>query len=165
MEATPKKPNKCLYYYCDNVFENEKKGYCSEKCAGADEAKTLLEKTYREQMESEKIKKDYEFIEIEAQKINLQPGETLMVTIKNSYIEPKEIQHMGSEFRKVFPNNKVFLFSVELEGDIKFATVSQPEIKVAPVTNPGYCTVTNPGYCTDCSCGKKEAVEGKNEKV
>lgn len=107
--------------------------------------------------QSEQIKKDYEFTEVEVQKLNLKPGDTLMVTIKNSYVEAEAIQLLSNQFRKTFPNNKVFVFQVDVDGEIKFAVVSQPEIKLE--------TPVNLGYCTNCDCGKKEAAEGnKNEK-
>ena len=105
-----------------------------------------------EQEASEQIKRDYELTEVQVQKLNLQPGDTLMVTIKNNYIEPQHLAPFKKEFKRVFPNNEVFVFGMDSESEIKFAVVSQPEKPVdscAPV-----------GYCSDCNCGKKEAAEG-----
>lgn len=104
-----------------------------------------------EQEASEEIKRDYELTEIQVQKLNLQPGDTLMVTIKNDYIEPGNLAPFKKEFKRVFPNNEVFVFGMDSESEIKFAVVTQPETVATPV---------NVGYCNDCNCGKKEAAEG-----
>ena len=150
-------PNKCGW--CSKATDFNVV-FCNELCRQAYSDTEAMRKATlvesKQEEESEQIKNNYSFIEIEAQKINLQKGDTLMVTVKNSYIENVHIQKMAEQFHKVFPNNKVFIFSVEIDGDIKFATVSQPEIKVEPPVNLG--------YYNDCNCGKKEAAEGKKNE-
>lgn len=142
--------NKCLK--CDKECE-DLAAFCTEctltKLAEEDELKVRS----LEQLQSEQIKRDYQFTELEIQKINLQKGDTLMITIKHDYVENDQITALSNEFKKHFPNNRVFMFNMGTDGEIKFAVVSQEEktvAKEAPV-----------GYCSDCSCGKKEALEGK----
>jgi hypothetical protein len=70
---------------------------------------------------------DYQLTEIEVQKLNLQPGDTLMVTIKNDHIDHDSMNSLRAQFKKVFPNNQVFVFGMDSDGDVKLAVVSQPE--------------------------------------
>lgn len=148
--------NKCLN--CHKIWDDAvgAGGYCSEVCYLEYRDNGPMPEKTSEQERSEQIKRDYEFTEVEVQKINLQPGDTLMVTIKNNYIDPDAMRSLNSEFKKRFPNNQVFVFGMDIDGDVKLAVVSQPEIKVE--------TPVNLGYCTNCDCGKKDAAEGKNEK-
>lgn len=98
--------------------------YCSEICmADAGGAEPFVPEP----------QKDYELTEIEVQKINLQPGDTLMVTIKNDEITHEAMNNLRVRFKTVFPKNQVFVFGMGTDGDVKFAVVSQPE--------PAYNTV------------------------
>jgi hypothetical protein len=107
-----------------------------------------------EQQQSEQIKRDYELTEIEVQKIDLQEGDTLMITIKNDYIEPEILNSFRDQFKQKFPNNQVFVIGMDSESEIKYAVISQPK----PALDN--CSTSPVGYCSDCNCGKKEAAEG-----
>jgi hypothetical protein len=126
---------KCLHTACVNVVA-EGNVYCSPECE--DSFREYVE-SMREQEASAQIKRDYELVIIEAQKIKLEKGDTLMVTVKNEYVEHDEIRLLSSVFKKAFPDNKVFVFNMGSDGDVKFAIASEPENT----------------YCKDCNCGKK----------
>lgn len=143
--------NKCV---CGK--EADKGGFCSTEClvktlkSAKDFNSIRIEQSppveLTEEVISEQIKHTYELTEIEVQRINLQPGDTLMVTLKNDYIEQESMVGLRNEFNKRFPNNKVFIFAMGSDGDVKLAVVSQPE----------------KSYCSDCDCGKK-AEGSKND--
>ena len=84
--------------------------------------------------------------EVEVAKLDLQPGQALMVTVKHGDVDQTSLGHLQRAFGRAFPNNQVMVFGMGLEGDMKFAVVNEP---VAPAPNLG--------YCTDCNCGKREA--------
>lgn len=89
--------------------------------------------------------------EVEVTKLNLQPGDTLAITIKNDYVTGKDIRDLKEHFSTVFKGNKVIILSVGSNDDIKYSVVSESQ-------NLG-CGAQS--YCADCNCGKKEQVEGK----
>lgn len=82
---------------------------------------------------------------VEATKLNLVPGDVLMVTVKNNDIDLSSLDDLQKYLRGLFPNNQVFAMSVGEDGDVKFAVAKG----------------TPQSYCSDCDCGKKERVEGK----
>lgn len=88
--------------------------------------------------------------EVEVQKLNLQPGDKLMITVKSDEFTNKALEILADNFRKLCPNNTVAFFAMGSEGDIKFTTIKDV---AKPVTA---------SYCNDCSCGKKEAYEEQN---
>lgn len=93
--------------------------------------------------------------EMEVTKLDLQPGQTLMVTIKHEDLDQFSLQHLRLGLKRAFPNNQVMVFGMGLEGDVKFAVVNEP-----------IASEPNLGYCGDCGCGKKERVElSKKENV
>lgn len=92
--------------------------------------------------------------EVDVQKINPQPGEIIIVTIKSDDVDVSSMQALRQSMRAVFPNNQVMLMSVGSEGDIKFVVV-----KDAGVSDTVGCGATPASFCSDCSCGKKEAYE------
>lgn len=81
--------------------------------------------------------------EIEAQKINLQPGDVLMVTINHADLEQEGMMRLRDQFKRVFPNNEIMVFGMGGEGYVKFTVATQPKV----------------GYCSNCDCGKKEEAE------
>lgn len=82
---------------------------------------------------------------VEVQRVGLQPGDVLMVTVKNDELTQKSVNNLRSQLQKVFPSNKVFVFAMGTTDDVKLSVVSQTPI----------------GYCSDCSCGKKEAAQSE----
>ena len=85
--------------------------------------------------------------EVEVQKLNLQPGEVLVVKVKSNDFNDHSMSQLGSGLRRIFPNNKVVVLGVEPEGNIDLTVAKGSEY---PETQ----------YCTDCNCGKKAAYEG-----
>lgn len=86
--------------------------------------------------------------EIEVAKLNLQPGDTLAVTIKSDGLDEYILQALKDNFKIAFPNNRVLLFGVGENDDIKFTAISE-------IKENNACSPTQ--YCVDCNCGKKES--------
>lgn len=95
--------------------------------------------------------------EVDVQTLDLKPGQVLMVTVKHDDVSQDSLQALQRQFIKIFPDNKVLVFNVGTEGDIKLVVIDQP---AAPEKKVDSCGPV--GYCEDCSCGKKEAMEAKN---
>jgi hypothetical protein len=93
----------------------------------------------------------FKFTELEVQKLNLQPSDVLMVTIKHEDVSQEDLQFVQKKLETLFPNNKVMSFAMGEEGYIKFT--------IASTSNASY---TN--YCNNCDCGKKETAEQENKK-
>lgn len=93
--------------------------------------------------------------EVDVVKINPQPGEIIIVTIKSDDVDMASMQSLRESMRKVFPNNQVMLMSVGSEGDIKFVVAKDASLSDTKVG----CGATPASFCSDCSCGKKEAYE------
>ena len=91
---------------------------------------------------------------VEAQRINLQPNDVLMVTVKNDEITQDTINGLRKQLQLVFPNNKVFVFAMGTNDDVNLSIVSQSENPVA--------SCAPAGYCNDCTCGKKEQAIGES---
>jgi hypothetical protein len=93
--------------------------------------------------------------EVDVQKLDMKPGQILVVTIKHDDVSYESLSQLQGQFAQLIPNNKVLVFCVGTDGDLKLAVIDQPEkpvAKKAPIS-----------YCTDCSCGKKEQAESQNE--
>lgn len=85
--------------------------------------------------------------EVEVQKLNMQPGEVLVVKIRSDEITQHDIEQLSYGLKKIFTNNKIIVLSVNESGSIDLTIAKESEY---PQVN----------YCTDCSCGKKAAYEG-----
>lgn len=131
---------------CGNEFE--KAGhYCSDDCFIEHEALQIQTQV--------KVK----LTQIDVQKVTLNPGDVLMVTVKNDELSPQALHALREKFRHVFPVNEIFIFGMGSDGDVKFAVVSQPETSYA-----SGCNTSPVGYCSDCNCGKKEKAESKKDQ-
>jgi hypothetical protein len=140
---------------CKNEFLGRSL-FCSDACFLENEAKNT-EDSYPEvpkELETTKPVKQastdeyYKIKTLEVQKINLQEEDVLMVTIKHDEITMESMQLLRNQFKRVFPDNEVFVMAVGTDGDVKFALVSKPEIS----------------YCSDCDCGKKERAESRQKE-
>jgi hypothetical protein len=93
--------------------------------------------------------------EIEVSKINLQPGDTLVVKLKGeewlSNIEG--VQAIKKGFDKLFPENPVAVLTMPANHDVEFSAINELENSENKA-----CNTQN--YCADCNCGKKESQEG-----
>lgn len=85
--------------------------------------------------------------EVEVQKLNLQPGDVLVVKVRSDEIEGSDIRQLSVGLKDIFKNNKVVVLAVGESGQIDLTIAKESEY---PQVN----------YCTDCSCGKKTAYEG-----
>ena len=116
----------CEYPGCGKSFDEEYSGnaaYCSHECEEdhkAAKAAPLPEPP----MTPESF---FKITEIEIQKINLSPGDTLIVTVKNDDIHPSALVELQKQFKLVFPDNKTFILGMGTDGDVKLAVVNQPE--------------------------------------
>ena len=96
---------------------------------------------------------EFRLKELDVQRINLQPGDVLMVTLKHDDINQSSMEALRRQFKVVFPNNRTFIFGMGSDGDVKLAVVNE-----APIVS----------YCNNCDCGKKELAEqaiNENEKT
>jgi hypothetical protein len=90
---------------------------------------------------------------VEVQRVGLQPGDVLAVTVKNNDVSQEAIDQLRKQLQIVFPDNKVFVFAMGVQDDVHFAIISQ--------TPAESCSTSPVGYCGDCDCGKKETALAK----
>ncbi len=60
------------------------------------------------------------FKEVEVAKIKLQPGDVLSVTIKGDDLTASDLHDLKDGFRKTFPDNKILMFMIRDDMDVKF---------------------------------------------
>lgn len=139
----------CLNPSCAKpIADNEL--YCSDLC--------MIEHQTSETPTSSEGS-NYSFVEVQAQKLQVEPGDTIIFTIKQSEITDAlsgSLNRLGDNLRKIFKDNQVIVLGVEPDGDVKISVVKQPTL---PVAEP-----VNLGYCNNCDCGKKEAAEQAKEE-
>jgi len=85
-----------------------------------------------------------EIKEIEVQKLKINPGDFLAITVKSSNISDSDVESLISHLKTVFPNNKVMVHLLQPEDTIEYSVVSSE----APKT------------CADCNCGKQGECNG-----
>lgn len=126
----------------------------------AEMAATRIESLLMEIEELQKDAMELKMNEAEVQKLNLQPGEVLVVKIRSDQIDSDSMQALSNGLKKVFSNNKVVVLAVGEEGSIDLTAVAASEYpdEVKPKVD---CSTVN--YCDSCSCGKKEAYEGSQK--
>lgn len=94
--------------------------------------------------------------EVEVQKLNLQPGEILVVKVRSDVVRPEDMDILASQFRKLIPGNKVAVLMLGENDNIDLTIAKGSEYpEVDKSSSP--CSIAN--YCNDCSCGKKEIAE------
>jgi hypothetical protein len=96
---------------------------------------------------------------VELTKVNLGPGDVLMVTVKNDDMSEDSVHGLRKALGAVFPNNKVFVFAMGTSDSVDMSVLSQEVVDAVgkPLDSCG-----SVGYCNDCNCGKKEAAEGNS---
>jgi len=65
--------------------------------------------------------------EVSAQRINLKPGEVLMITIKDDDIDAESMRSLYKQLKNLFPDNKVGVMCVGTNDDIKISIVADKE--------------------------------------
>lgn len=89
-------------------------------------------------------------------RVKLEPGEVLFVKLSVSDdIGQSELSALGDELRRIFPNNKVVVMALPAGDKIELTSVKDSS-SLSSCADPVR-------YCSNCSCGKKEALEAKNE--
>lgn len=88
--------------------------------------------------------------EVEVQKLNLRPGDSLVVTVRSENVDEFDVQMLAEGFRKRFPGNQIIVLTVGTQDSIGLSVVKAPLIGCASPTS----------YCNDCNCGKREQIEG-----
>jgi hypothetical protein len=91
--------------------------------------------------------------EVEVTKLNLQPGDTLVVVVKSDRIDEMDGRELGKGFKQKFPDNEVVVLGVFENEDVKFQILAQKPVDLSCANSPV-------GYCSDCNCGKREQIEG-----
>jgi hypothetical protein len=89
-----------------------------------------------------------EFTEAQVAKLNLQPGEILVVTIKSHDVDTSVLESFKKTIQKFFDKNQVLIFACAPEEEINFSTIAESSVGCGTQS-----------YCGDCSCGKKEQYE------
>lgn len=84
--------------------------------------------------------------EVDVQRLNLQPGEVLIVKIRSDEIDDSSIGALSRHLKTIFTNNKIVVLGVGSEGSIDLTTAKEAEY---PQVN----------FCSDCACGKKAMYE------
>jgi hypothetical protein len=90
---------------------------------------------------------------VEVSRVNLQPGDVLMVTVKNDDLSQESVDGLRKQLQYVFPANKVFVFAMGTSDDINLSIVSEAVGKPVDCADPV-------SYCSNCNCGKKESANG-----
>lgn len=81
-------------------------------------------------------------VNVEINRLNLQPGEVLMVTLKSEETDMSFLSDFRNGIQKLLPNNKVGVIGLNPKDSLQI-TIVKPE---------------ETSYCSDCTCGKKEQV-------
>ena len=94
--------------------------------------------------------------EVDFLRLNPQPGEVLLFVLKSDEADQSTLNGFGDGLRKLFPNNKVAVMGLGVGDSIDLTTV-----KATDIVKPEVKDCSQPAsYCNDCSCGKKERIEG-----
>lgn len=62
--------------------------------------------------------------EIEVQKLNLTPGEILVVTIKSDSVTEESAEYLKILLKSKFPNNDVLVLTVPQNDDIRLSIIT-----------------------------------------
>lgn len=106
---------------------------------------------------------DLKIKEVEVTRVNLQPGDLLAVKIYADDIDSNHLKALKAQLKALFPDNKIMLFALPIGSKIEMDVIDtrpvNPLAIPAGVTPVGLCAEPT-AYCNNCSCGKKEAIEG-----
>jgi hypothetical protein len=134
-------------------------GFPLEALEEADREPTLdYLRSFMNKVAEEQVQTKVVFKEVEVSKLNLKENDVLVVKMQGEDFEADMLRGLQAHIRKVFPNNKVLVFS--LQGDMK---MELEVIQAALQSESLSCPPT--GYCEGCDCGKREAAEAAAEPV
>ncbi len=101
---------------------------------------------------------EVQLVEATVEKLNLVPfTDTLVVKVISDTVTEEAMGALGEQLRQRFPNNKVIVFSLPVGEDIKLTKIDNS------VYTPNCAEQTS--YCNNCSCGKKERIEGNENET
>ncbi|CAM6004864.1 unnamed protein product [Sphagnum balticum] len=120
------------------------------------EMEALVKQAKEELEQATAPRMQFGFDVVEVQRVGLQPGDILMVTVKNDDLSQDSVDSLRNQLQAVFPNNKVFVFAMGTSDDV--------QLKIINDSNP-LAIQSNPGYCSDCDCGKKATSEAEDEHM
>jgi hypothetical protein len=102
--------------------------------------------------------------EVELTRVNLQPGDVLMVKIYADDITPEHLKGLKAQLKVLFPDNKIILLALpigsKIEMDVLDMRPVNPLAIPAGVTPVDLSCAEPTAYCNSCGCGKKERIEG-----
>ena len=101
--------------------------------------------------------------EVEATRLNLLPGEVLVVKIYADDITEAHLKALKAQLKTLYPDNKIMLFALPIGSKIEMDVLDTGNRATIPVS--GNINISSPcaepaSYCNDCACGKKERIEG-----
>ena len=96
---------------------------------------------------------DLKITEVEVTRVNLQPGDLLAVKIYADDIDESHLKALKGQLKTLFPDNKIMLFALPKGSKIEMDVLDTSMPKATSCAEPT-------SYCNDCSCGKKERIEG-----
>lgn len=95
---------------------------------------------------------DVKFAFAELTRLNLEPGEVLIIKIKSKEFYEESFSYFQREFQKAFPKNKVSVIYIGESEEITFQTIK----------SMSKCDEESIGYCNNCNCGKREMALTEN---
>jgi hypothetical protein len=96
--------------------------------------------------------------EAEVMKIAPEPGDVLFFKFKGDHFYTEDVNKLGKELRALFPANKVVVMALPDNHDVELTMVAnQDKVVEKDCSKPT-------SYCADCSCGKKERIEGSEDE-
>lgn len=81
---------------------------------------------------------ELKLVEGTVQKVNLQPGDTLFVTIKNDELIAADLRSIKESLQNLFPNNPVVVVGLDPSHSVEFTKIS----------------VSSEPTCVGCSSGQ-----------
>lgn len=95
----------------------------------------------------------------ELTKISLEPGEVLAVKLYGDDYDEEHVAQLRAHLKSLFPQNNVLMFVLPNGTDLQMEKISA---KLEDKENSAVKDCSQPtSYCNDCSCGKKERIEGE----
>lgn len=62
---------------------------------------------------------------VEMTRVNLKPGDTLVVKIKSDYLDGQTIQNFKDSIEGKFPNNQVMILGMAKEDDVDLSVITK----------------------------------------
>lgn len=96
------------------------------------------------------MKMEIKINEVEVTKLNMQPGEILVIKIKNDHMDQSDLQLFKDGFKKLLPNNQVVVLGIDTSGDIQLTTIAKSDnVELTSNQDPHYGEYSCPG-CPQC---------------